>query len=79
MGFKTITIKDSVYRELLKAKGDESFSEFFEKMVKGRKPDLRKFYGAWKMSGREWKRIEGAIKKRRDDRDYRKKLQRLLE
>ena len=81
MAFKTITIKESVYRELLKAKGEESFSEFFEKLVKGRKPDLKKFYGAWKMSSAEWKRVKGMLRKRRslDDKDYRKRLERLFE
>ncbi len=83
MGFKTITIKENVYKELMKAKGSESFSEFFEKVTKERKkrPDLMKFYGAWKMSDGEWKRIEKTIKKRRAlaDKNYRERLEKLFQ
>ena len=58
MGFKTITIKDELYRDLLKLKRkDESFSELFERLAKREKPDLMMFAGAWKMSDDEWKRI----------------------
>ena len=36
---KTITIRDEVYRELVAVKGkDESFSELFERLVKGANP-----------------------------------------
>ncbi len=70
MSFKTITIKDRVYEELIKIKGeDESFSDLFEKMVRKEKPDLSRFYGVWKMNDREWKKIEKAIKERRDSAD----------
>jgi len=83
MVFKTITIKESVYKELLSAKGKEkSFSEFLDKLVKEKKksPDLSKFYGAWEMSDTEWKRIERDMKKRREgaDKNYRERLERLF-
>ena len=49
MVFKTITIKESVYKELIKVKKkDESFSDFLEELVISRKPDLLKYVGAWK-------------------------------
>ncbi|MBI2971181.1 MAG: antitoxin VapB family protein [Candidatus Aenigmarchaeota archaeon] len=84
MGFKTITIKESVYRELSGLKGkSESFSEFFEKLVKEKKgkPDLRKFYGSWKMGTGEWRRIGKIVKKRRTaaGKRYKEKLQGLFE
>jgi len=64
MGFKTITIKDELYRDLLKLKRkDESFSELFERLAKREKPDLMMFAGAWKMSDDEWKRIEKNIER----------------
>ncbi len=83
MGFKTITIKEDVYRELLRAKGnDESFSDFLDELVKEKKkkPDISKYYGAWKMGEKEWKRVESAIKKNRElaDRNYKEKLDRLF-
>ena len=81
MGFKTITIKEDVYKELLKVKGEEeSFSEFFDKLVKKKKPDLMKFAGTWKMSNAEWKRIERKMKKRRElaGKNYRERLERMF-
>ena len=83
MSFKTITIKERVYKELEKAKEKgESFSDFFERMIREKKkaPDLRRFYGAWKMNDKEWKGIESTIKKRKEtaDKEYRKKLERLF-
>jgi len=45
---KTITIRDEVYRELLVVKGEsESFSELFERLVKGMNPveTLKKLRG----------------------------------
>lgn len=65
MGFKTITIKDSVYRKLVKAKGkEESFSAFFDRIVK-KKPDLWKYYGAWNLAKGEKERIMTRIEERR--------------
>jgi len=33
---KTITIKDEVYNKLIAIKGDESFSELFERLLKNK-------------------------------------------
>lgn len=84
MGFKTITIKDSVYKELIGAKEKkESFSDFLAKLVREKKkhPDLRRFYGAWKMSDAEWKTIEKTIKNGRKlaDDNRRKRLEKMFE
>lgn len=82
MGFKTITIKDEVYRDLLKLKRkDESFSELFERLTKREKPDLMRFAGAWKMSDDEWKRIEKTLKERRRsaDESFEERVKRLFE
>lgn len=66
MGFKTITIKDDVYRDLLKLKRkDESFSEFFRRLADRERPDLMRFAGAWKMNEGEWKRIDNMLRERR--------------
>ena len=68
MPFKTITIKEDVYKELMKAKGSESFSEFFDKVVKDKKkkPDLMKFYGAWSnMSDKDFAKVSKAMKRYR--------------
>lgn len=84
MGFKTITIKEDVYKELINAKGKgESFSDFFEKVVRGAKkrPDLRRFYGAWKMDGGEWEIIENRLKETRKlaDKNYKERIRRLFQ
>lgn len=64
MGFKTITIKERVFREISKAKGsDESFSDFFERVIPKNKPDLLKYAGAWKdMSKEEEAKMRGSMK-----------------
>lgn len=70
MGFKTITIKEKVFREISKAKGkDESFSDFFEKIVHKKKPDLLKFAGAWKLTKEEEERMD------RERKEFRKKFE----
>lgn len=69
MRFKTLTIKDAVYRELLKVKNrEESFSNLFSRMIKeGKsKPDLMKFAGAWKITKGEYKDVKASVA------DYRK-------
>lgn len=83
MSFKTITIKEAVYKELLLAKGkEESFSELLGKLVKEKKKksDLSKFYGAWKISDTEWKKIEATLIKRKKgaDKNYRGRLERIF-
>ena len=72
MGFKTLTIKEEVYEKLLKAKGkEESFSDFFEKTISREKPDLMRFYGAWKMSKKEAESVKKTIKEYREAADKR--------
>lgn len=67
MGFKTLTIKEEVYEKLMKAKGkEESFSDFLERTVSKEKPDLMKFYGAWKMSKEEAEKVKKTIREYRE-------------
>ena len=82
MKFKTLTIKESVYRELLKTKGEgESFSNLFERMVKATKtrPDLMRFAGAWKMSGEDYIKVKSAVKwhRRAFNKSFGERLKRL--
>ena len=66
MAFKTITIKDHVYTDLLKAKGkNESFSGLFERLVKGGRQDIYKYFGKWKASAAEVKHINAELAKER--------------
>lgn len=66
MPFKTITIKRDVYRELTKTKkNDESFSELFTRMLRDKRPNLKEFYGAWKLEKGEEKKIEIALERER--------------
>ncbi|MBI2543600.1 MAG: antitoxin VapB family protein [Candidatus Aenigmarchaeota archaeon] len=67
MGFKTITIKEEVYKKLLRAKNnEESFSEFLDKTV-SKRPNIERFYGAWKMSKKDAESIKKTIRKYRED------------
>lgn len=72
MAFKTITIKESVYRELNRVKNnDESFSGLLERLVKEKKPRLIKYYGAWKGTEKELKRVEETVKRERHKKEER--------
>jgi len=82
MGFKTLTIKESVYRDLLKAKKEgESFSKFFDRITKEvkSKPNLMRFAGALKMSGEEYRKVKSAVKEHRKafNRSFKERLERL--
>lgn len=82
MRFKTLTIKEAVYRELLKTKGErESFSNLFERMIKTTKtrPDLMRFAGAWKMSDEEYRKVKVAVKdhRRAFNKSFKERLKRL--
>lgn len=80
MPFKTITIKEEVYEELLKLKKkDESFSDMFKRFARREKPSLDEFLGAWKMPNREWSKIKKELKKERTkmDKDFERRLRRL--
>jgi predicted CopG family antitoxin len=83
MKFKTVTIKEEVYKELLRIKRrDESFSEFFKRIGKKERPDFKKFYGAWSnLSNEEFERIALAIKELRisADKSYEERIKRLFE
>ena len=58
MTYKTISISDEVYSKLSALKKrNESFSNLFLRLTKEEKPELRNFYGKWKMSDKEEERI----------------------
>ena len=81
MPFKTITIKQSVYRDLVNSKmPGESFSELFERVLGDKRPNLRDFYGAWKLKKGEEKQIEILLKKERAllDQSFEKRMRRKL-
>ncbi|MBS7626983.1 antitoxin [Candidatus Bathyarchaeota archaeon] len=82
MGFKTLTIKEEVYNELLKIKRDnESFSELFERMVKREKSDILKFAGAWSwMSDSELEKIVTGIRRLREsaDKSFEERMKRIF-
>lgn len=77
MPFKTITIKDYVYKELLKAKREsESFSSLFERLVKRGRPDIYKYFGGWKATAKEVKSVNAELARARKslDEDFSKRL-----
>ncbi len=56
MTFKTITIKEDIYKILLSIKGtNESFSNFFERLVKSRSniDKLRELSGSFEFRNKE--------------------------
>ena len=72
MAFKTITIKERVYKELKSVKGkDESFSRLLERLVKSKKPGLKRYYGAWKGDKKEFEKIEKTLGKERLEKETR--------
>ena len=83
MGFKTITIKESVYNELLRAKGkEESFSNFLGELVetKKKKVDIMRFAGAWNgMSNKEFEKVKNSMKELREsaDTNFKERMKRL--
>ncbi len=49
MGFKTISLSDSVYRKLRAEKRrGESFGDVIERLLAVKQPPLMKYAGAWK-------------------------------
>lgn len=84
MGFKTLTIKEAVYNELIGAKSKhESFSEFLHKLVKEKrkKPDISRFYGAAKdVPKGDFDKVLKAMKdiRSRADKDFEKRMKRLF-
>ncbi|MBS7635404.1 antitoxin [Candidatus Bathyarchaeota archaeon] len=60
---KTITIKDDVYKELLKLKREgKSFSDILIELLERKRTDLTAFYGIFK-DRKLWEEIEGEIQK----------------
>ena len=48
MGYKTISLRDEVYRRLRDEKrGSESFSDVIVRLLEAKQPPLRKYAGAW--------------------------------
>ncbi|MEM0076760.1 MAG: antitoxin VapB family protein, partial [Thermoproteota archaeon] len=59
---KTITINDEAYMALAELKGEsESFSEVIIRIVKGRRVNLRDFYGVFRDNADLWLEIEKEI------------------
>ena len=73
MGFKTITIKEDVYKKIARAKRkNESFSELFdrkfsEETIEERTNRILKYAGIWKMTEKEYKEKLEEIKKGREN------------
>lgn len=66
MAFKTITIKEGVYKRLSNIKKkNESFSELLARLAKTRRPNLMRYYGAWKGTKKELNNVEGILKRER--------------
>jgi len=67
MTFKTITIKEDIYKMLLSIKGtNESFSNFFERLVKSRSniDKLRELRGSVEFKNKEALLRELSVKRR---------------
>lgn len=80
MGFKTVTIKHSVYNALSKEKlPGESFSEMFQRMMKKGKPNLLAFAGAWKSTTEDIKKLNEVRKTFREgfDKNAKERMARL--
>ncbi len=81
MGVKTITIKEKVYKDLIKVKSkDESFSDLFERLIEEKKPDLKSFFGVWKLTDVESANVKkglDAFRKDFDD-DWSRRLREIL-
>ncbi|MFO8020226.1 MAG: antitoxin VapB family protein [Promethearchaeia archaeon] len=58
MASKNISIKEDVYKKLLKIKREnESFSDLLLRLLKNQKTSLEKSFGAWDLSENERKEI----------------------
>ena len=68
---KKITVRDDVYRKLNEIKGNKSFSDIIEELIKEslslRKKKLKKYFGI--LSKQEAKELEGEIKEMRKKND----------
>lgn len=71
MTFKTITIKEDIYNMLLSIKGtNESFSNFFERLVKSRSniDKLRELSGSFEFKNKE--ALLSELSKKREEIRY---------
>ncbi|MFH1100603.1 MAG: antitoxin VapB family protein [Methanobacteriota archaeon] len=69
MGFKTLTIKTTVYEKLLALKREnESFSDLFERLSKSNTASLRKLRGCTEFRNKE--NMLKDIEKKRNERRY---------
>ena len=75
---KTITVRDDVYRKLNEIKGNKSFSDIIEELIKEslslRKKKLKKYFGI--LSNEEAEELEREIKemRKRSDENINRKL-----
>lgn len=68
MGFKTLTIKTTVYEKLLAMKREnESFSDLFERLSKNNIATLQKLHGCTEFENKE-QMIKDIEKKRKEQR-----------
>jgi len=68
MGFKTLTIKESVYKKLLLMKRqDESFSDLFERLSQSNLEILKKLHGRLTYDDKE-ELLKDMYKKRKEKR-----------
>ncbi len=75
---KTISVTEDVYNKLLKIKGeDESFSQFFLRLLTLYHQNLEKSFGAWKLTTEEKDQIWNDLMKRPDRRWVRNELREL--
>lgn len=77
MGFKTITIKTTVYKELAKIKqSDESFSDLFGRLMGEKRVNLMDFAGAWNLTEKDFSDTKRrmAEHRKRFNEDFDKRL-----
>ncbi len=70
MVYKTISLPESIYNQLIKYKSkNESFSETIKRLLEKQQPSLLTFAGRWKDVDVEHLKME--IKRQRDESDER--------
>ena len=68
---KTLTIRDEVYTKLVSVKGkDESFSDFFERLVEGQSPSeiLKALRGRIELERDDKRKLLAEVDRRREGR-----------
>lgn len=62
MASKTISVTEDVYERLVRVKRDnESFSQFFTRLLDQQRENLKRMFGAWDLSPEEREEIWGDI------------------